>query len=381
MNKNLIRVLHIDTERGWRGGQQQAAYLFEGMRDRGYHTAFVCKQASKFERYCIEKNLPYMSLGMRSELDVRSAYRIARICKRHQFNILHLHSAHALALGLLARALLSGVKLVAVRRVDFHSKKNLFSATKYRHKYLDKIVCISDAIKDVLIEEGVPADKLLTIHSGVDFGRYRNISLPSDFRQQEGLPKDHIIVGTIAAIAGHKDYPNLLKAARIVLDRHDATTFCAIGDGKDREKIKNLAIDLNLGDRFLFKGHREDIGEFLKSFDIFVLASKLEGMGTSILDAQSVGLPVVASRTGGIPEIITDGFNGILVPPQDELALANAILNLIENKELRRRIGESALENRKEFDISVTVERNIALYQQLLSDEQHRTDRFSYSSE
>ncbi|MBN1154077.1 glycosyltransferase [candidate division KSB1 bacterium] len=368
MDKRAIRVLHVDTERGWRGGQQQAAYLFKAMYDRGYQTAMACRTGSKFERYCRNEVLPYIGMGMRSEFDLISAHRIARVCQREKFQILHLHSAHALSLGLLARVLLPGLRLIAVRRVDFHLRNNLLSTLKYRTRYVDKIICISDAIQNVLIADGVPANKLITIHSGVDFDKFTQVSPPSDFKRREGLPVDHIIVGTIAAIVGHKDYPNLLHAARIALDSSDNMTFCAIGDGTDRDDVHQLARDLKLGTRFIFKGYREDIGEFLKSFDIFVLASKLEGMGTSILDAQAVGLPVIATCTGGIPEIIEDGINGLLVPPRDPSALGNAILSLAENKNLRRRLGENAADNRAKFDISVTVENNLALYDQLLSE-------------
>jgi len=257
--------------------------------------------------------------------------------------------------------------LVAVRRVDFHIRKNFFSKIKYRNKYVDKIVCISNAIKHVMIEDGIPDKKLTTIHSGVDFDRFKEIVPPDNFRQHEKLPEHHLIVGTVAAIVDHKDYPNLLKAARIVLNEHSGITFCAIGDGAARERIENLSKELKLGDRFLFKGYREDIGQFLKTFDIFVLASKLEGMGTSVLDAQSVGLPVIGCDSGGIPEIIEHEVNGILVPRQNEIALANAILKLALDDELRKSLGEKAMENRTNFGIEHTLQNNLALYRDLLS--------------
>ena len=132
-------------------------------------------------------------------------------------------------------------------------------------------------------------------------------------------------------------------------------------------RITRLAYKLGLKDRFVFVGFREDIGNFLKTFDIFVLASKKEGMGTSLLDAQSVGLPVIACETGGIPEIIAHGKNGMLVPPENEQKLANAILLLANNNKLRESLGQNAIETISEFEIHKTVIKNIKLYEELLA--------------
>lgn len=366
MKKDKIKVLHIDSERGWRGGQQQAAYLLEQMHAKEFQAAMVCKPGSEFEKYCLENKLPHFPVQMHGEIDFTAGIKIAGLCRKYGYTVLHLHSAHALATGLWVKLFYSKVKLVAVRRVDFHIKKNFLSQFKYKTSLLDRIVCISNGIKKVMLKDGVEEQKLATIHSGVDLQKFEKVEPPDDFKQNLGIPENHVVVGTVAAISGHKDYPNLLQAAKIVIERNDNVTFCAVGDGPDEKDVLALHEKLGLGERFIFTGFRKDVGNFLKTFDIFVLASYLEGLGTSILDAQGVGLPVVGCDTGGIPEAVLDGENGLLVPPRDSKALSSAILDLVNDPERRMVFGEKARETVKGFSIDTTVRNNIALYHELV---------------
>lgn len=366
MGKAAIRVLHIDTEKSWRGGQQQAAYLIEALHNDGYQTALVGQPDSAIGAFCRTKGLPFFPLRMLGEIDFIAGFRIARLCRKHGFNFLHLHSSHALAMGLWAKLFFPRLKLIAVRRVDFHIQKNWLSQLKYNSSRLDRIVCISEAIRQILIEDGIPAEKLVTIHSGIDIHKFDLITPPDDFRANLGIPPDHILIGTIAAMAGHKDYPTLLRAARIVCETLERVTFCAVGDGSERERILKLQQELGLTKRFIMPGYRSDIGHFLKSFDLFVLASKKEGLGTSLLDAQAVGLPIVACNSGGIAEIIEHGYNGWLVPPQNEQALAETIIKLLQDHHLRKTLGRNALKSVKRFDIQFTVRKNIQLYENLV---------------
>ena len=367
MGKESIGVLHIDTERTWRGGQQQVGYLVEAMKKQDYHTAIICQPLSLLETFCHEKSIPFIPVNMFGEMDFFAGFRISRICRRQNYDILHLHSGHALAIGIWAKIFYPKLKLIASRRVDYHIKKNWFSQFKYKSRYVDKIICISNAIENVLIQDGVPQDKLVTIHSGIEIDKFSNISILKTFKKDLGIAENKILIGTIAAMSGQKDYPNLLKAAKIVVEQNDDVIFCSVGDGPNRKEIRKLADEFGLTSRFVFAGFRKEIGNFLKIFDIFVLASQKEGLGTSILDAQSVGLPVIASDVGGIPEIISDGKNGLLVPTKNEQRLAKAILKLVNDAQFRKKLGQNAKETVKQFDIKRTIEKHIKLYEQILS--------------
>lgn len=359
-----LKVLHIDTEKGWRGGQQQAAYLFQEMIERKYETALLCQPGSALHKFCINNKLPHFPLKMKGEYDIIAGYNIAQICKIHQFNILHLHSAHAVSVGIWAKLFFKKLKLIAMRRVDFHISKNYLSYLKYSSHLIDKIICISERIEQVLTEDGIPAEKLVVIHSGIDLKKF-NKTMPVNLYKKYNIPQNNIIVGTIAALVGHKDYPTFLYAAKQVIESNPNITFIALGSGKDERKIKNLAEELNLRERFIFAGFQENAGSFLKGFDIFVLSSKLEGLGTSILDAMALGIPVIATEAGGIPEIIKNGKNGLLVPPQNPRDLAEAIVVLANDKNRREQLGNAGKETVKRFDICETIQRTIKLYNHL----------------
>lgn len=365
MANESLGVLHIETIKEWRGGQQQIAYLFDAMLDNGYRTSLVCQPGSKLEWYAKKRHQPFFSLAMSGEFDLRAAYKIAAYARKNRFNILHAHSAHALSIGILTKYFYRKPILIGSRRVIPSVRKPLIGPFKYKHPFINKITCISEFVRQTLINDGLDPEKLTTIYSGIDTRKFDHVKPARHFKAELGIPKNQLLVGTIAALSGDKDYPNLLEAAKQVIARHDNVTFCAVGEGPDREKIHRLHKELGLNRRFIFTGFREDVGALLKIFDIFVLASKKEGMGTSILDAQSVGLPVVATRAGGIPEIVRDGKNGLLVEAQNPGALADAIALLISDEKRRYQYGEIARESVKQFDVSNTVSKTVALYRQL----------------
>jgi L-malate glycosyltransferase len=360
-----IRVLHIDAEYGWRGGQQQAVYLLEGLHRRGWPTSLVCQPDSDLWRHCRDHGLPCQPVRMRGELDLLDAFRIARICRNRGFQIIHAHAAHAHAIALWTKWFHRRLHLVSTRRVDFSIRNSAFSRLKYTHGSVDRIVCISDLVRRVLTADGVPAHRLTTIYSGVDTDKFAHLPRTEGLKAELGIPADHLLVGTVAAVVGHKDYPNLLRAARHVIDRHPSVSFCAVGDGDQWSAVQKLHRELGLDRRFVFSGYRRDVGRFLKGFDLFVLASREEGLGTSLLDAQAVGLPVVATRAGGIPEVIENGRNGLLVPAQDARALGDAVLQLAADAGLRQRLGRQAKKDVERFSIDHTTAAYLALYAEL----------------
>jgi len=355
------RVLHIDTGRTWRGGQQQALYLYQSMLDQGFATNICVPSASAFSEKLKNLNLPHFELPLRSEFDIPSAYKIAKIAKEFGYNIFHCHCSHSLSIAVISTLFNSNVKIVVSRRVDFPVKLTFFNRWKYLNKRVTKIVCISDAICNVLLDCGFPKNRLTTIRSGIDLSKFKN---------SDGLPirnkfPNKIIVGTIAAFAGHKNYPLLLDVAFLLKDKPIA--FVAVGDGLLLEQMKKIAAERSL-ENFHFEGYRTNIGNYLKAFDIFALVSKKEGLGTSLLDAMSVGLPIIATAVGGIPEAVRNNENGFLVQPDNPVELAEYLRLLADNADLRHRFGKRSLEIVKDFDIDKTVKANINLYYEILNE-------------
>jgi glycosyltransferase involved in cell wall biosynthesis len=361
-----INILHLDTEREWRGGQQQAIYLFEYLLKHGYKTMFVCRRNSKLGSYLQKQNLPTLFAPLVGEWDLFSAFKIATCAKQNNYNLLHLHSAHAITIGLLVKIIFPKIKLIAVRRVDFSIHKNILSKYKYKNRLLNGIVAISENIKNILAKDGLETTKITVIRSGIDLDKFNQSPKDGKLRQMLNIRPNAILVGTIAALVGHKDYPTLLKAAEIVNAADENVYFIAVGDGNKKVKIQNLAETLNLKGRFIFLGYRTDIGNVLKALDIFVLASKLEGLGTAVLEAMSVGLPIIGTNAGGIPEMVNDGKNGLLVQKENPEALAKAILDLCENRGKRKAFSQASLQMVKAYSKDITARKNIELYEKIL---------------
>jgi glycosyltransferase involved in cell wall biosynthesis len=172
----------------------------------------------------------------------------------------------------------------------------------------------------------------------------------------------------VAALAPHKDHATLLRAAALAAARREDLHFAWVGEGECRPALERLRAELGLGDRVHLLGFRRDARALLAQFTVFVLASYLEGLCTSLLDAQLLGVPILATRVGGVPEVVTDGESGVLVPERDPAALAQALLALLADGPLRGRLREGGLRAVRRFDVARTVEATEGVYRAVLEE-------------
>jgi glycosyltransferase involved in cell wall biosynthesis len=224
---------------------------------------------------------------------------------------------------------------------------------------------VSEAVRQILIQSGVPAHQVQTVHSGVDLCRIDHAGeAPALF------PRGTLIVGTVGHLAGHKGHCYLLEATRYLLQLEPRVGLVIAGDGALRPALEAQAVALGIADRVCFTGFRRDVLALMQQFEVFVFSSYLEGLGTAILDAMAVRKPVVATRAGGIPEAVQDGVTGLLVPSRDPEPLARAILHLLRYPEQRRAFGEAG---RKRVEHYFTAERmaveTLRVYQRLLNED------------
>ena len=359
-------VLHINTERTWRGGEQQALYLARGQKDRGLTVTVACQPDSPMADRAAESGLDVAQVRMSGEADVASAYKLARLIRERESSIVHMHTSHAHTVGCLASALARrGVRIVT-RRVDFRPIKNAFSKFKYRwgvHKY----VAISNAIKQVMVADGIAADRIAVVHSGIDISRFDIAPAQPELRNEFQLDPNRLVVGNVAHMADHKGQRYLIEAVPDVLREFPTAKFVIVGDGELRSDLEARVARLGIEDSVIFAGSRNDVPQILRLLDVFVMSSHMEGLCTSIMDAMAAGIPVVASDAGGIPEIVQNEVNGLLVPARKPALLAEAILRVLKN---RGEAAEFARAGRKtveeKFTLDTMVEGNIRVYRQLL---------------
>ena len=356
--------LHVDTARTWRGGQNQVLLTVNGLRAIGHRAALVAHPGGELRARAAE-GLELIPLAPRTEMDLTAAWRFARVIKRLAPDVIHAHDPHGVAMASLALSFGAGSArrgrasgrapaLVASRRVDFHLRGNSFSRWKYRQ--VDCFIAASEAIRQMLAADGVPAERTVTIHEGIDVDRVA-AAPPVNVHEAFWLPHDAPLVGNVAALVPHKGQRHLIEAAHLVVQEFPDARFVILGEGELREGLEHLVKTYHLEKHVLLPGFRADVFGCIKGFDVFAMSSVTEGLGTSLLDAMACARPIVATRAGGIPEIVEDGVNGLLVQPRDHAAMAAAIVRMLKDAGLRRRMGDAGFARVRE---RFTVERMVA---------------------
>ena len=353
--------LHIDTARTWRGGQNQVLLTVNGLRAIGQRAALVAHSDGELRRRA-DEGLELIPIAPRAEMDLAAAWRLSRTVKRLAPDVIHAHDPHGVAMAALALSLGAGASkacgrapaLVAARRVDFHLKGNSFSRWKYRQ--VDCFIAASDAIRDMLVADGVPADRTVTVHEGIDVDRV-SAAPPVNLHEAFFLPHGAPVVGNVAALVPHKGQRYLIDAAHLVVQQLPDVRFVILGEGELRDHLERQVREHRLEKHVVLPGFRTDVVGCIKAFDLFVMSSVTEGLGTSLLDAMAAARPIVATTAGGIPELVVHGVNGLLVPPRDARALADAIVRALGDAVMRQRMGDAGLARVTE---RFTVERMVA---------------------
>jgi L-malate glycosyltransferase len=357
--------LHIDTARTWRGGQNQVLVTVMGLRTFGHRTILVAHSEGAL-RQRAEEGLELFSLAPRTEMDLGAAWRLARLIKQLRPDVVHAHDPHGVAMAGLALSMStqpSQPPLVASRRVDFHLKGSSLSRWKYRQ--VDCFICASEAIRQILVADGVPAERTVTVHEGIDLERVESAP-PARLHEELWLPHQAPIVGNVAALVPHKGQRHLIEAAALVVRQVPDARFVIAGEGELRPALERQIREHRLEKHVLLAGFRPDVLSVHKAFDIFVMSSVTEGLGTSLLDAMACAKPVVATTAGGIPEVVADGETGLLVPPRDHHALADAIVRLLNDAGLRTRLGEAGRARvRERFSADRMVRDTLRVYERV----------------
>jgi len=332
-----VRVVHVDSARGWRGGQNQVLLTVLGMRAAGHEALLACRSGGALEARARGEGLDPLPLRFSGDFSPCAVLGLGRALRRLRPDVLQLHDPHAVTAGALAARGL--VPAVATRRVDF-PLRGAASLLKYRS--CRRVIAVSQAIVRVLEADGLPPGQVRLVHEGVP----ERPPLPGGAAalRELGIPDGALVVGTVAALTDHKDYPTLIEAAARVAARIPEAHFVALGEGSLRPDLERLVAARGLGGRWIFAGFRTDVDRLLPAFTVFCLSSHMEGLGTSLLDAMAFGRPIVATAAGGIPDAVEDGTSGLLVPPRDVAGLAGALEALLGDPDRRRSLGERARE-------------------------------------
>ncbi len=357
--RNRLKILHIDPEMGWGGGEAEVIGLLRYLALWGHHNDVLCHPEGRLLNEARKLSIPTFPIRIRNEIDFTPVWSLRRRIRHEKYDIIHFHTKRAHALSSWPLGVDSRSKCVVTRRMDYRLKRNWYNDWLYNRR-VDGIVAISQRIADVLIRGGAKREKIRIIYSGVD---------PALFQPTApvGERPGPLVIGTAAVLEERKGYAFLLEAAALLKSQGHRLAYRFAGEGSQRERLEKLVMKLGLKEEVFFAGFVSDVPAFLSTIDIFALPSVNEGLGVAVLEAMAAGRPVVASRVGGIPELVEDRITGVLVPPEDPQALAEAISQLASEKPLAQEMGAKGCKRVHErFTLEKMARRNEKYYYELL---------------
>jgi glycosyltransferase involved in cell wall biosynthesis len=306
-------------------------------------------------------------LPLKKVVSAATVHLIARMLRETRADLLHTHFIDSDSLGFLASRL-AGVPMVA------HVHKYPYPETR-RHAFryrvmasgMRKIVCVSAHVRDHMqhVTE-LPPEKFEVIFNGIDRESFLDrmaLSQKQALKRSLGLGKDDFVVGNVSRLIADKGHEYFLKAALVVLMRKPTVKFLIVGDGPLHNDLRALSRRLGITDNVVFTGKRTDVPDILSCMDIFAFPTFTEAFGLCLIEAMAAGRPVITTDDGAAPEIVHDGQQGLLIPPGDEKALARAILRLIDDPALAKRLARSGLERSQDFTVEAMAKRFEAFYE------------------
>jgi glycosyltransferase involved in cell wall biosynthesis len=350
-----MRVLHVDPERGWGGGEVQVAGLIRTLAGRGVQNLLAAPAGAPLAQ-AVTPHAEIVDCRIANDLDVRCVPRLRALA--HAVDVVHFHTAraHAMAPWLWGTA----ARRVVTRRMDYVPRGGRWLAWRYNHA-VDRVIAISDGVRRAMVAGGVDHDRVRVVPSGVDVAAFS--SLPDDrarIRREWGVGDDAVVVLVLGALEQRKGHHVLLDAAGR-LGSGQAPVLVFVGSGSAEQALRSRAASVAVS--VCFAGFRTDVAACLAGSDVVAVPSLHEGLGVAALEAMAAGRPVIASAVGGLAEVVVDQVTGLLVPPKDPVRLAGALATLVGDPARRRAYGEAgATRVAERYSLRAMAEGTLACY-------------------
>jgi len=358
-----MRVLHVESGRHFYGGAYQVLYILEGLARRGVENVLACRRGAPIVEPA-RAHARVFEMPMRGDADIGLVVRLMRVIAATRPDLVHLHSRRGADLWGGVAARLAGVPCVLSRRVD-NPEAPWIVRLKYR--LYDHVIAISEGIRQVLLAEGLAPERVTCVRSAVDAAPYLVDYDKAGFRARLGLAPETPVAGMVAQLIPRKGHRYLLAALENVLPRHPTLRVLIFGRGPLEAELARAIDERDLSAQVSMMGFVDNLPAILGCLDLLLHPADMEGLGVSLLQAAAARVPIIASRAGGMPEVVRDGENGLLIAPGDVAGLANAMNRLLDDPDLRRRAGEAgrALILR-EFSTDAMCAGNLAVYNKTL---------------
>lgn len=359
-----MRILHTEWSDGLGGQEKRVLSEAAGLAQRGHYVALVCREHARIRDEAARLSIDTHVLPLRKPYDVASVMRLSRFMRENAFDIVNTHSGVDSWIGGIASKLARIPVLVRTRHLNIPLKRNVLN---FIHYLPDMYITCGDTMRRNLVNNcGFPSDRVVNIPTGVDMSSFRVWKDP-EAKVRHGLPRDAVVITNVGILRSVKGHEVTLSSVKAVVDAVPNAKFLIVGDGPRKQALEDFAQNLGIMDHVKFTGFIENIPEIYSFTDVAVLSSWSEGLPQSMLQAMAAGVPVVATKAGGVPEVITDGHTGILVEPGDHEGLARGIINVLRQPELGGHLAKNARELvMKEHSAEHMIDRIEALYKDLL---------------
>ena len=362
-----MRVLYVDLEREWRGGQSQALLTVRGLRASGYDAQLLAVVGSPLARRAEASGVPVHVIGTEVRRMV-AAYLLRRLLAKQKYDLVHVNEPHALTCAWLAGSHRKA-PLVVSRRVAYPLGKSLLARKRYESA--DRILAISKFVAKSVVDSGVPAEKVEIIYEGVEVPPPVSAEVRRSARKRWGVSDGETLFGCVGYLLPEKGQELVVGALPTVRANFPGARLLLAGDGPCRPQLEGLTRELGLEKNLIFAGFIEDVSQVYAALDAFVFPSLAEPLGTSLLAAMAWGLPVIAVASGGVPEYVENSATGLLTTQPDLRLFSLAMLRLLSDAGLAKRLGaaaRNAIQTR--FTADNMVENTIRLYKRVVVEAQ-----------
>jgi len=365
----MIRILYLITDLEVGGAEKNLYYLTSHLNRKKFHPRVISLEGEGEIAEPLRKAgiyvYPYGAKGKKNF--ITSPFHLFRVIHNFKPHILHTFLFHANFTGRIIGRIAKVPKIISSVRVMEKEKRWHIWFERWSKNLIDREICVCEAVKDFRKDEiKIKGNKLLVIYNGLERERIKEVKpFP---REKLGIPKDTFIIGTVSRLAKQKGLPYLLDAMKILILENPHIVLLIVGRGEEEKKLKSKVKEMKLENNVIFLGFQKDPLPIIASLNVFVLSSLWEGLPNALLEAQALGIPAVVTDVGGNREIVKKGETGIIVPPGDSLILAQAILELLKNSDLREQMGNKAKKVIDIFTIEKMVQEHEKLYQKLCNE-------------
>lgn len=331
-----MRLLQITASNVWRGHEQQIVYYYDAFNSKIEHQTLICPSDTKLAEIAKAKNYNVHTLPLKSEYSRSWMKKINQVIKDEKIDLILIHNSTAHTLCVISSLLtFRKTPMVFFRTLIKNIATNPLRKWKYNYKHLVKLICVSQAVIDVLKPAIKDHARFSIVGSATDLDDFKNHTKTYKLHDELGLPHSTQLIANISAFVQFKDHFTFVKTVKILKDKLPNAKFLLIGTGKMEDEIKAFVNELELQNDILFLGFRNDIPEIFPDFDLFLFTSKLEPTGGVLLEAYASHVPIVATDAGGIPEVIVNNKTGLLCEKENPEAFADAVLKVLNDKNLR----------------------------------------------